>query len=329
MFSDLVNRPVRNDEQQTEASDLTPVWSGYGRKVEADTAGQAIVDAGYDWEVEKRQVRYADPVSGETRDMPGKFVVCRTDNGEALGVVGRQYECVQNRDVFGFADGLVAAGQIKIDRVLGDRASVGIVASLGDGFKVAGDEHARYLLIRTTHDGSGSVRIVPINMRLVCSNQFAVAMARKSSAKLSLRHSRSVHQRLKDAQEALLVAEGAFDDYRQRAEMLATVKLTDDRFLEYVNALVPLPEKEEGRGFTLATDRRAQVFHNFYDDARQTQSSHPMSLLAAFNSVTQMVDHYLPRNKTPEQRFKQATDGGGQRLKATAWATANEMAVHN
>jgi hypothetical protein len=52
---------------------------------------------GADFEVEKRQVMYADETS-HVKDMPSRFVTVRKDTDEALGIVSDDYIVIQHKD---------------------------------------------------------------------------------------------------------------------------------------------------------------------------------------------------------------------------------------
>lgn len=81
-------------------------WHGLGTKVDRPaTAAEAITTAGLDWQAVKVQV-FARHSRGETL-VPDTFAMMRSDrmvgaDAAILGMVGSQYEPIQNRDAFRF-----------------------------------------------------------------------------------------------------------------------------------------------------------------------------------------------------------------------------------
>jgi hypothetical protein len=92
-------------------------WHGLGQIVEEyPTSKEAIRFAGLDYEVEKRRLFTFDNQNSfgnadtiqPTVPVPNYFATVRTDNDTVLGVVGKDYQVVQNRDAFAFFDAIVA-----------------------------------------------------------------------------------------------------------------------------------------------------------------------------------------------------------------------------
>lgn len=77
------------------------------------TSQEALQFAGLDFEVTKRPIYAIPECTPEVKgvsigiDIPNRFATVRTDRNTALGVVGRDYEVVQNRDAFSFFDCIV------------------------------------------------------------------------------------------------------------------------------------------------------------------------------------------------------------------------------
>jgi len=83
-----------------------PAWHGLGQVVqEALTAEEAIIQAGLDWDVLKTPIHYS--VDGKQLTVNNKFAIIRNDDNRALGIVGKDYVPVQNREAFSFFDALV------------------------------------------------------------------------------------------------------------------------------------------------------------------------------------------------------------------------------
>jgi hypothetical protein len=93
-------------------------WHGLGQIVEHyPTSAEAIKFAGLDYEVIKSPLytqgrsmtigNAGEIMDGEEIDVPNFYATMRTDNNTVLGVVGKDYEIVQNTDAFTFFDSIV------------------------------------------------------------------------------------------------------------------------------------------------------------------------------------------------------------------------------
>ncbi|MDB5285832.1 MAG: hypothetical protein JWR05_781 [Mucilaginibacter sp.] len=98
-------------------------WHGLGKIVEQyPTSAEAIKYAGLDYFVEKRPLFTYD-TANHTGDpdtdilipeieVPNYFATIRTDTEQVLGVVGMDYEVVQNVNAFEFFDAIVGGGMV-------------------------------------------------------------------------------------------------------------------------------------------------------------------------------------------------------------------------
>lgn len=314
-------------EYDRAAFALKPAWHRLGKVIDHAMSAEEALEY-VNWQVLQEPAMYYDAKSEEYRVVDGTFINIRQDTGHALGVVGKRYEVIQNREAFDFLDGLRQDGAIEYESVfsIDDGKTVCVLARTPKDSTVAGEPHKQFILFKTSHDGSEAIRIVPTDVRVVCQNTMSLAVRRRGSDSVSIRHTRSARDRLRIAQEAMADVDRTFENYKQSAEMMATVKLTDNDFLTYVNSLVPeVDRKDSGRSYVISENKRRQLFMNYYHDARQNNSNYPNTLLAAFHATSQMADHWLPRNRNAEKRFTFTQTGGGNTLKQKAWQTALSM----
>lgn len=105
-------------------------WHGLGQIVEDyPTSEEAIKFAGLDYEVIKAPLftqGYAMTIGNEGEIiepdhilLPNNFATLRTDNNTALGVVGKDYHIVQNREAFSFFDAIVGGAMASCMRPQG------------------------------------------------------------------------------------------------------------------------------------------------------------------------------------------------------------------
>ena len=180
-------------------------WHGLGQIIDRyPTSSEAIQHAGLDYIVEKRPLFTYDTENhlGEGSDdimipeieVPNFFATVRADTEQVLGVVGNDYEVVQNRDAFSFFDAIVGGGDgilYETAGALGNGERVFITAKLPDYIRVGvKDWIEQYLFLTTTHDGLGSITAAFTPIRIVCNNTLNAAMNNHSGA-IKIRHTAS------------------------------------------------------------------------------------------------------------------------------------------
>lgn len=169
------------------------------------------------------------------------FVTVRTDTMEPLGVVGKNYEILQNVEAFNFLDTLVANGEAKFETAgLYDGAKTFITIKT-DGVNILGDNYAPYILLTNTFDGSGAVRAMETNVRIFCSNCLARAI-RGAQNKISIRHSLSLPGRMEEAHQLLGSHVVYLEAFKNEAEKLAMIPFTESQFGTLVKELYPVDE---------------------------------------------------------------------------------------
>ena len=154
------------------------------------TSGEAIEHAGLNYQVQKAGLNAANLSSqnaGQNAPVPNFYATMRTDNGAVLGVVGEDYQIVQNRDAFTFFDSIVGGDGIMYETAgaLGKGERIFITAKLLVYIKFGNNELIeKYLFLTTSHDGSGSITVAFTPVRIVCANTM-VNLPRNSMVKLS------------------------------------------------------------------------------------------------------------------------------------------------
>src|SRR5690606_31055111 len=161
-------------------------WHGLGQIVEQyPTSEEAIVDAGLDDVVincplftQGRTMSIGE--NGELIEandilVPNSFATLRTDTNTPLGVVGKDYHLVQNREAFNFFDAIVGGGEgilYETAGALGNGERIFITAKLPDYIRVGNgdDVTEKYIFLTTSHDGSGSITAAFTPIRIVCQN---------------------------------------------------------------------------------------------------------------------------------------------------------------
>ncbi len=128
-------------------------WHGLGQIVsDYPTSKEALTFAGLEYTVEKRKLFTFDSANQNGNpeadiiipeiEVPNYFATVRTDTEQVLGVVGRDYQIVQNVEVFSFFDAIVGGDGIQYETAgaLGNGERIFITAKLPDYIEVGNND---------------------------------------------------------------------------------------------------------------------------------------------------------------------------------------------
>jgi phage/plasmid-like protein (TIGR03299 family) len=303
-------------------------WHGLGTKLDDPaTAQEAIEAAGLDYQAELKSLWTVD---GEP--VTCRQAVVRSDNGQVLGVVGKSYQPIQNRQCFGFLDAVVADGRLRYHTAgaLGQGERIWMLAKVPGEIRVkdSDDVTEKYLLLSNSHDGSSALRVYFTAIRVVCANTLGLAERRGRGQGVSIAHKGDLAAKVSAAQEILGFAKRFYDDLEGRINQLASFHPTRKQVADYFAELYP---DREGSRTGRAQNIRATLNRLFEEGRGQDIPDVRYSAWAAFNAVTEFVDHHRSsRGDTPvdraSRRLQSAWFGSGARIKDRAWNRVVELA---
>jgi phage/plasmid-like protein (TIGR03299 family) len=262
--------------------------------------------------------------------IPGYQEVFRSDNRDNLGVVGAKYVPFKNLEAFAFLDSLTADGVMQYETAFALKGGKQIallcrlptVDMIGDG-----DAQRRYICLTNSHDGSGAIKVLPTSIRVVCWN--TLSMALKGGREQTMRCSHNAgtasrEDRLREMRLYLSQFDTQFSEYREIALTLLGKTITDADWTAYVRSLWPISEIDGARAQTNATFRERILSRLFRDHATNNMPGMRGTWWAAFNAVTQYLDHYsnYRGENAPSNRFLSITSGPAAALKAKAFSLA-------
>ena len=313
-------------------------WHNLGQIVsDYPTSEEAIKYAGLDYEVAKSPlftkssgiIQNADNIEiGSTElEVPNYFANIRTDNNAVLGVVGKDYHIVQNREAFNFFDAIVGGGEgilYETAGALGNGERIFITAKLPDYIRVGnGDDITeKYIFLTTSHDGSGSITAAFTPIRIVCQNTLNASL-RSMTNVVRIKHTSGAKQRIENAHKIMGLAntlsnqlEGIFNEW-------AKVKVTDQEVKKLIQlALCPNKETYDllKKG---AEDEISTVFKNTVEDAfayamvsdTQQMVTTKGTLFGAYNAVTGYYQN-VRKYKDDEAKLQSIVLGGTAQLKS-------------
>ena len=294
-----------------------PPWHGLGTYVgeEPRRSREALHAAGLAWSMENQPLFtcFEGPFETEmVHEVPTHRLVVRMDNHAQLGVVGKDYQPLQNSEAFSFLDSLVEDGSMRYHTAgsLRGGKKVWMLGKIGSTDIVPGDRVDQFILGHNAHDGSGSFRIMFTTVRVVCANTAAIALEKGRGTGISIRHTRNMKNRVADAQEALGLAVKTHKENEEFLRYLAGVELTQDKVRNIIESLVPLPK--EGLTPTRALNQQAKILELFENGKGQDIPGVAGTAWAFHNAVTEYTSHY--RTSRGGHRFESAILGSGSKM---------------
>ncbi|GGI23359.1 DUF932 domain-containing protein [Pedobacter mendelii] len=342
-----------NYNQQTEKHSFFSVkqkaWHSLGQIIEDyPTSAEAIKYAGLDYQVEKRPLFTYDTenFNGNSEvdliipeiEVPDFYATMRTDTEQVLGVVGKDYNIVQNIDAFSFFDSIVGAKDgvlYETAGALGKGERIFITAKLPDYIRIGRDDCIeKYLFLTTSHDGYGSITAAFTPVRIVCANTLNAAL-RNHSNSIKIRHTASAQDRLKQAHQLLGITNILANELEEVFNHWSKIRITDTS----VKRLVQLAMAPNRETFLNVQSGNVDEFSTAYNNivssvmeyaltaSTQQEATTKGTLYGAYNAVTgyfQNVRNY----KDDESKFKSIMYGTGLQRSQTTFSLCEEFAIH-
>ncbi|MBN8686102.1 MAG: DUF945 domain-containing protein [Chitinophagales bacterium] len=303
-------------------------WHGLGQIVQ-DYPGsaEALRFAGLDYTVEKSPLFTRPdglPGAGNDLEVPDYFSTIRTDTLQVLGVVGKDYQVVQNRDAFSFFDSIVGGEGIQYETAgaLGKGERIFITAKLPGYIKVGREDLIeKYLFLTTSHDGFGSITAAFTPIRIVCNNTLNAALRNHSNA-IKIRHTANAKERLEQAHIVMGISNRLTDQLTEIFTQWSKVRITDPE-LQRLIQLAMVPNKEVLENIQAGRlDELSTCFNNISNSAYEYAQSSPSqqnettkgTLFGAYNAVTgyfQNVRNY----RDEESKLKSLLYGGTAQMR--------------
>ncbi len=288
------------------------------------TSEEAIVEAGLDWEVVKKPVYVKLDKRFQVKDT---FAMVRKDKWQnndcdILGVVGKNYTPLQNKDAFKFFDSIVGdkkaiyhtAGSLSGGKI------IWILAKLPGYIRVINNDISeKYLLISNSHDGSSMVQIKFTPIRVVCMNTLTVALNKGESMKV--KHCKDVKDKLTQASELLGIVNEKYDTIERSFKNMVKVQLNEKRLNEYIKTVFPDPVDE--LQYATVDNNREMVRDLFENGMGNNLPGVQGTLWACYNAVTELID-YKKSKQNNDQRTKSIWFGNGYNVKQKAFDVAND-----
>lgn len=269
-------------------------FEGTGSDLTACTSyDDALRLAGLTYTAEKQPVFLGQKVGEETNylEIKDQFACVKIDENPVegkvpavLGIVGKQYQCVSNRDAFSVAEelfeediarfevgGAVIGAQKKTDY------SQTFLVMRGDDFNVADEPFNSFTILRNSFDGSTGVNFQVVCQRVWCENMATRYLGgKKNQLRVNIQHSSSALERIEQAKKIVMKRNEDILMVQREAEAFIGTKYTRAQFEKNVLPLILKEMKlvEEGKDRQRGQERIENVVQLALSayDAEDTQN---------------------------------------------------------
>lgn len=319
-------------------------WHGLGQIVDQyPTSKEAIVFAGLDYQVQKANLSAAIVGSKESKNnnpvpVLGYFATMRTDNNAVFGVVGKDYQIVQNRDAFTFFDSIVDGDGVMYGTAgaLGKGEKIFITAKLPGYIQVASDDLIeKYLFLTTSHDGSGSITAAFIPVRIVCANTLNAALRNMTNV-VKIRDTSNAAERLRTAHKVMGIASRFSEEIGATFNEWARTPIPDPQMKKLIEiAMAPnkavLGNLKDGKVNALST-QFVNIVEDVYEYALSNSTQQLPTTMGTVFGAYNAVTGYFPNVREfqdEEAKLKSILLGGTAQLRTqAAFNLCNDFAKH-
>lgn len=228
--------PVHGLDETTGAAALysrVPAWHELGEIIPSGiTSIDEVMElARIKFMVGKTPVQYHNLVTGELETLDGRFVTTRDDTGKGLGVVGDSYEVFQNHEAFEFLEALVDRYGVTWESAgaLRGGARVFVSMRLPHDIRIdpngVNDEIVPFVVLTTTHDGSGKVEAMVTPWRPVCGNTERLAV-KHAIVRWGTRHTKNIKDKVAEARRTFAQSVTYFQRFVEEETKLAELEMT-------------------------------------------------------------------------------------------------------
>jgi len=307
-------------------------WHGLGEFCgdEPLTSEEAIIKAGLDWEVSKVPLWACHESEEDMSPIHTHMAIRRDTDHEVLGVVGTRYQPVQNREAFQFMDALVEAGEMKYHTAgsLRNGQRIFLLGKIGSSEVVPNDKVDHFLFLYNTHDGSGALRCLFTQVRVVCANTARLALSAGKKEGVYLKHTANIKDRLEEARKILGIARNEFDAFDEFMKSMSSIGMNAEMVDTYLNSLIP--DNEEAERNTRTENQRGELLNLFENGVGMDIKGVGGTMWGAYSATVEYVNFHRgtrsDNGQAQAKRFESSMFGSGNGMIQKSVEILSDMA---
>lgn len=317
---------------------MSSVFNFVGASVEGLSLEEATTRAEMNWTVSKRPI-YVMNTPSDTDDnlyTTNKFfATTRDDTNTILGVVGPDYQVVQNYELAYLCERLQGS-DVKIETAGSlDGGRRVFIQMRGNAFDVGPkrDTNIPMTLFTNGHDGQWPLSSLPTSIRVICQNTLNMALnkGKRNNMIISLKHVGNMQDRLESMIDAIENWKDRTDQFQERAEILARKEVNTEFvqnfwtqiYSDMFGEIHENPMNDEQNSNNQTAKSTLTKWTNTFDSEVKLSGA---NLWTAMNAVTYWLDHQqiYRGTKKNENRFVDTLFGDGAREKVSVMNAALE-----
>lgn len=207
----------------------------------AKTTEEALNAAGMNWRV--AQEAFINP---RTHEDTGFVLNFRDDNDGLLGIVGKNYKPVHNKEAFDFVDGLTPNGVTFETVGMSKKGNRLWMCVKIDEAEILGDTIDNYIVMSNYHDGTGALTAAMTPSRRWCHNCLSWVFKAERGAQrvVKLHHTGNVADKMSEAQKVFGLTQQYMDALAVEAAELSKIKIAAPKFDTLAEQLFPILEED-------------------------------------------------------------------------------------
>lgn len=280
-------------------------WHKLGTRLPLNpTPEDAIAAAKIDWTVSLKKL-----VTEDGTPVPGKMATVRESDGKVLGVVGKDWRVFQNKDAVEWFRPLIEQGNVTLETAGSLRGGrriwvLGRLTGVETREVVPGDPVNPYIQLANGHDGSLAIHLGFTCIRTVCANTLAMALSKKNSKLLKIRHTANSQAAVENVREIMLAANQTFEASVEKYKMLSRLGVSKESLRKYVDLVFEIDEKkanaktdEERQKAVAASERLYQKVVPLFEKGRGNDAPGVAGTMwGAYNAVSEFLAYDRGRN---------------------------------
>ena len=294
-------------------SNVHPIYAIRNPVDDFDDLEDLLNKTGLDWSVVQCPVYY------ETDRMypaTGYIANVRSDNHVLLGVVGKRYHVFNNEQFLSYILYLADEFDLHVQYAYHIRGGkqVFVFCQFPSFVKMNDIEYwGKYLCFYTSHDGTKSITVIPMAVRLLNGGTYSLGMFNL----LATKHTARCERTLRVFGSVLSQFESNFNDFMNHGHKLIERHYTHSDLAWFLNELFP-PPKGGSKTANTRYENRLNTLHSIIRKLEVGTLRGTWWVL--FNAVCAYVDFYVKGrgNHASENRLVSALTGDGSQLKQKA-----------
>lgn len=330
-------------------------WHKLGTVFHEQVDGKQLLDLAHlNWRVLKAPL-FA-PFGNNTMEAREYRAIMREDTGEIFGIVRDSYEVFQNEEIMNVFEHIrqhidspinftyEVAGAIQNHR----STRIWILARVKDlDYRVKDDELLQYLLITSTHDGTGTLSIFPTTIRVVCQNTMNLAFSKqkknhstetkRGGISYSIKHTKNMRAMVQQAVHAINETIDLNRFSREIHRALAEVPANKTMKYDFFNFIVDYSKDEskhlqQSKRSEAIREHKLKMLEQIWNSPTNQTKASQGTAWGLLQTGIEYVDFFARTRVTGdnsefEQRFVTAQFGTkGLELKAAMQAKIVELA---